>query len=173
MIKVPFIYFPNLPRLKLFIWKYCSNDIQDKHTKKSQQKFLSSKQHCMSFVSDTFVINTGWDLIKNNDNIRSRYHNVHQKNHYNCFEPPAFKSRRYWVGGISVNLKIKQILGSHKLKGHAYPKIIEASFSFPKFVTSSKTSIYSSYSFLRYIQFESLVTRLNTPTIFYHSHPKN
>ena len=59
MVKVPFIFLPNLPRLNLFIWKYCSNEIQDKHTKKSQQKFHSSKQHCMSFVSDTFVSNTG------------------------------------------------------------------------------------------------------------------
>ena len=40
--------------------------------------------------------------------------------------------------GISVNLKTQQILGYHKLKGHSYPNIIEATFSFPKFVASRK-----------------------------------
>ena len=57
------------------------------------------------------------------------------------------------LSGISVSLKIQQILRSHELEGHTYPKIIEATFSFPKFVASSKKSIYSNYSFLRYIQF--------------------
>ena len=51
------------------------------------------------------------------------------------------------------NLEIQQILGSHELKGHAYPKIIETTFSFPEFVASCKKSIYSNCSFLRYIQF--------------------
>ena len=31
------------------------------------------------------------------------------------------------------NLKIQQILGSHERKRHAYPKITEATFSFPEF----------------------------------------
>ena len=149
MAKAPFILFPNPPLLKIFIWKYCPNEIQDKHTKKSQEKIISSKQHCMSFISDTFVSNTAWDLIKNNDNLR--YHNVNKKYQYNCFEPPAFKSQRYWHG-ISVNLKIQKILGSNELKGHAYLKIVEATFSFHKFLASSEKSIYFNHSFLRYIQ---------------------
>ena len=36
------------------------------------------------------------------------------------------------------NLKIQQILESHELKDHAYPKVIEATFSFPEFVASWK-----------------------------------
>ena len=69
------------------------------------------------------------------------------------------------------NPEIQQILGSHELKGNAYPKIIEATFSFPQFVASYKKSIYSNCSFLRYIQFYSLPTRLSAP-ISDHSHPK-
>ena len=34
MVKPPFIFFPNPPFLKIFIWKYCPNEIQNKHTKK-------------------------------------------------------------------------------------------------------------------------------------------
>ena len=45
------------------------------------------------------------------------------------------------------NLKIQQILGSHEFKGHAYQETIEATFSFPEFVTSCKKSVYSSCSF--------------------------
>ena len=110
MAKAPSILFPNPPLLKIFIWKYCPNEIQDKHTKKSQEKTISSKQHCISFISDTFVSNTGWDLIKNNDKLR--YHNVHKKNQCNCFEPPACKSQKYWLG----YQKIQQILGSDEFK---------------------------------------------------------
>ena len=71
------------------------------------------------------------------------------------------------------NLKIQQILGSHELKRHPYPKIIEATFSFPKFVASCKKSVYSNCSFLRYINFTSIsqTLRLITP-ILDHSHPK-
>ena len=71
------------------------------------------------------------------------------------------------------NLKIQQILGSHELKRNPYPKIIEATFSFPKFVASCKKSVYSNCSFLRYINFTSIsqTLRLITP-ILDHSHPK-
>ena len=100
MVKAPFIFFPNPPILKIFIWKYCSNEIQDKHTKNSQRKVISSKQYYMSFINYTFVRNTGWDLIKNNNNLR--YHNVHKINQYICIEPPAFKSQIYWVGYQSI-----------------------------------------------------------------------
>ena len=65
-----------------------------------------------------------------------------------------------------LNFKIEHILWSHKLKGLAYPKIIEATFSFPEFVESCKKSVYSNCSLLRYSQFQSLLTRLTTP-IFY------
>ena len=61
MVKALFIF---LPLLKIFIWKYCPNEIQDKHTKNVQEKVISLKDHCMSFISDNFVSNTGWKLIK-------------------------------------------------------------------------------------------------------------
>ena len=70
------------------------------------------------------------------------------------------------------DFKIQQILGSHKLKGLAYPKIIEATFSFPEFVALCKKSVYSNCSFLRYNHFYSPMTRLITP-IFDHPYPKN
>ena len=54
----------------------------------------------MSFISDTFVSHTGWDLIKNNKNLR--YHNVHKENQYNCIERPAFKSERNWLEYQSI-----------------------------------------------------------------------
>ena len=57
--KALFVFFPNIPLLKIFIWKYCSNEIQDKHTKNVQAKVIYSKQHYMSFISDTFIENTG------------------------------------------------------------------------------------------------------------------
>ena len=59
MVKTPFICFPNPPLLKMLIWKYSPNKIQDKITKISQEKVVSSIQHCMSFISDTFVSGTG------------------------------------------------------------------------------------------------------------------
>ena len=37
-----------------------------------------SKQLYMSFISDTFISNTGWDLIQNNNNLR--FHKEHKKN---------------------------------------------------------------------------------------------
>ena len=40
-------------------------------------------------------------------------------------------------------LKIQQILGSHEEKGHAYPKIIEAIFSFSELVASYKKWVCS------------------------------
>ena len=52
-----------------------------------------------------------------------------------------------------LNLKIQQILETHKLKRHAYPKITEATISFPEFVASCKKLIYFNCSFLRYIQY--------------------
>ena len=73
-------------------------------------------------------------------------------------------------------MKIQPILGSYELKGkgifgHALPKIIKTIFSFPDFVPACKKSVYSICSFLRYIQFESPVTKLAIP-IFDHAHPK-
>ena len=94
-----------------------------------------------------------------------------KKNKYSFIGPAAFKSQRYRVGYQSnqkyyitiriqkissihkFNLQIQQILRSHELKGHVYPKIIEATFSFPEFVASCKKSAYSNSSFLGYIQF--------------------
>ena len=62
-------------------------------------------------------------------------------------------------------LKMQQISGSHDLRspGHAYPKIIESTFSFPQFVPACKRSVYSICSFLRHNQFESPMIRLTTP----------
>ena len=48
------------------------------------------------------------------------------------------------------NLNMQHILGSCELKGHAYPKITEATFNFPELC---KKSLYSNWSFLKYIQF--------------------
>ena len=64
------------------------------------------------------------------------------------------------------NLKIQQILGSHKLKSYAYQKIIiKGTFSFPEFLASCKKSVYSLCSFLRYSQLYTPMTKL-TITIF-------
>ena len=64
------------------------------------------------------------------------------------------------------NLKIQQILGSHKLNSYAYQKIIiKATFSFPEFLASCKKSVYSLRSFLRYSQLYAPMTKL-TITIF-------
>ena len=49
-----FIVFSKTP-----LWKCCPNEIQDKHTKNSQDKVISSKQHYISFISETFISNTG------------------------------------------------------------------------------------------------------------------
>ena len=54
---------------------------------------------------------------------------------------------------------------------HAHPKIIEITFSFPEFAPACKISVHSTYSFLRYSQFRSQVTRLAKP-IFDHIYPK-
>ena len=69
-----------------------------------------------------------------------------------------------------------QILGFHEHKGHSHfdhvhSKIIESTFSFPEFVLACNKSVYSICSFLKYSQFQSLVTRLATP-IFDHAHPR-
>ena len=70
------------------------------------------------------------------------------------------------------NRKIQQILGSHKLKDHYYPKIIEATLSSLECVASyRKKTVYANCSFLRYIQFLSLITKFITP-ILDHSHLK-
>ena len=57
------------------------------------------------------------------------------------------------------------------ISDQAYQKIIETTFSSPEFVPVCKISAYSIYSFLRYNQFQSHVTRLAMP-IFDHVHPK-
>ena len=44
----------------------------------------------MSFISDTFISNTGLDLIKNNNNLR--YNKPNEKNQYDCIEPSVFKT---------------------------------------------------------------------------------
>ena len=52
--KAPFIFFPDPSFLK-----YCPNEVQEKDTKNLQEKVIYSKQHNMSFISDTFISNTG------------------------------------------------------------------------------------------------------------------
>ena len=67
---------------------------------------------------------------------------------------------------------------------NAHPKIIEITFSFPEFATACKNlqTVHFIYSFLRYSQFLSPVTRLATPNFFFnplliyvnlHPHAKN
>ena len=68
------------------------------------------------------------------------------------------KNMKYNCSRRSFNLKIQQILGSHELKCHchfchAHPKIFESTFSFPKFVSACKKSVYSICWVLRYSQF--------------------
>ena len=55
------------------------------------------------------------------------------------------------------------------ISDHLHLKIIETTFNFPKFAPACKISVHSIYSFLRYCQFESPVTRL-TIHIFDHVH---
>ena len=52
-------------------------------------------------------------------------------------------------------LVIQQVLQSHNLKDHArrHAKIIQATFGFPKFLSTHQKSVYYSNSFLRYSQF--------------------
>ena len=45
-------------------------------------------------ASDTFISNTGWDLIQNNKHLR--YQKDQKENQY-CTEPPAFKSQIFLV----------------------------------------------------------------------------
>ena len=77
---------------------------------------------------------------------------------------------------ISSNHKlipiIRQILGSHELNGHAHPRIIEITFSFPEFAPACKKSFHFINSFLRYSHFQSPMTKLRTP-ISDHAHSKN
>ena len=54
---------------------------------------------------------------------------------------------------------------------HAYLQIIEITFSFLEFPPACKIPVYSIYSFLSYVQFQSPLTRLAVP-IFYHTQPK-
>ena len=54
---------------------------------------------------------------------------------------------------------------------HAYLQIIEITFSFLEFPPACKISVYSIYSFLSYVQFQSPLTRLAVP-IFHHTQPK-
>ena len=57
------------------------------------------------------------------------------------------------------------------ISDQAHLQIIEITFSFPEFVLVCKISVHSIYSFLRYNQFQSPVTRL-AKLIFDHVHPK-
>ena len=87
-----FIFFPNLPPLIIFIWKYCLNETQHKQTKISQEKVIFSKQHYMSFMSDIFISNAV-KIITISGIIRSL-----KKDKCNCIGPPTFQSQRYRVG---------------------------------------------------------------------------
>ena len=86
------IFFPNLPLLITFIWKYCLNETQHKQTKISQEKVIFSKQHYMSFMSDIFISNAV-KIITISGIIRSL-----KKDKCNCIGPPTFQSQRYRVG---------------------------------------------------------------------------
>ena len=76
----------------------------------------------------------------------------------------------------SIHKLIQQILGSHEpndtpVFDQTHPIIIEITFCFPEFAPPCKKSVHSINSLLRYIQFQSPVTRLATP-ISGHAHPK-
>ena len=77
-----FILFLNPPLLTSFTWKYCPNEMQDKHKKNLQDKVISSKQHYMSFIIVKFISNAGCDLIRNNNNL------VYQKEKKNKSSEP-------------------------------------------------------------------------------------
>ena len=59
MVNLFLYFFPSPALSTAFIWKYCPNEIQDKHKKNPQEKVISSKQHYMSFRSHTFISQTG------------------------------------------------------------------------------------------------------------------
>ena len=76
----------------------------------------------------------------------------------------------------SIHKLIQQILGSHEpndtpVFDQTHPIITEITFCFPEFAPPCKKSVHSINSLLRYIQFQSPVTRLATP-ISGHAHPK-
>ena len=123
----------------------------------------------MSLINVTFISNTGSDLTGNNKSFG--YQKEKKKISTTPLDPEHLKvkdieqdinlTKNYYIT-ISMqkissiqkfNFKIQQILGSHKLKDLAYPKITEAIFSFLEFVASCKKSVYSICSFLRYSQF--------------------
>ena len=83
------------PTFENIYLEICPNEIQDKNTKNSQEEVISSKQHYMSILSNTFISKTRWDLIQYNNNLR--YYKELHKNSSNCIEPPAFKYERYRV----------------------------------------------------------------------------
>ena len=56
--------------LATFIWKYCPKEIQHEYIKNSQAKVIFSKtSRYILFISDSFISNTGWHLIRNNNNL--------------------------------------------------------------------------------------------------------
>ena len=89
--------------MKIFITKYFPNEIQDKHTKNSQEKIISLKQHYILFISDTCVSNKGWDLIQNDNDLR--YHK----------ELTEKQVQLHWT---PQHLKVKDIESNKKLMPH-------------------------------------------------------
>ena len=98
---------------------------------------------------------------------------------YNCSGPLAFKSQRIGYPSNQKLLHHYQQLYSYihsqdtadsrvswsktmAIFDHARPKIIESTSSFPEFVPACKKLVYSICSFLKYSQFYSLMTRLDT-----------
>ena len=59
-------------------WKYIfGNIVQIKYginrQKLTRESYFLNKQHYISFISDTFKSNTGWNLIQNNNNLRYQF----------------------------------------------------------------------------------------------------
>ena len=54
MVKAHFIFFPNPPLLKIFIWKYCPNEMQDKHKKKLTRESYFFKTTLHAFYNRRF-----------------------------------------------------------------------------------------------------------------------
>ena len=64
----------------------------------------------------------------------------------------------------SINSFLKHSINISPIFDHAYPKHLEVNFTCPEFVSTFEKSVYSFYSFFRYSQCWSPVSRVLKPT---------
>ena len=64
----------------------------------------------------------------------------------------------------SINSFLKNSINISPIFDHAYPKHLEVNFTCPEFVSTFEKSVYSFYSFFRYSQCWSPVSRVLKPT---------